>query len=253
MSSLESIAQKYMDMLPVIVVDEFDPVSDDFVDKVLHMPMPKIVIVNQLTAKWHGIAIWDGKTTVIKVQKAIMKDPNTLNRIVAHEVCHAWAYWMVQRSQQKSPWHRGHSSTGGWYKAAQIVNQQEGKDFVSETSDSSYVAANEKLFWVYIETGARGTFWAWFSRVTDNLARNLRYRIDIAQAHGYPIAIIKTNDERFLLPGGKLPTTSRLREMPADMTQKIERALQTYPINQNSPRDIKTLVSQAKVARHTHR
>ena len=236
---IQAIAKKYINMMPKSKSG-------------LTMPTPKIVIVNALTTKWNGITVWDGKgldTVVIKLQKRITKDEESLNRIIAHEICHAWAFWMVGINEERSPWHRGHSATGGWWKAAQIINQNEGNpEFVTEISDEAIVVNNDKVFYVYLEKNPRGLFWAWFSRVTDNLARQLRYRISNAELYNYPITVIKTSDERFLIPAAKLPRCARLAEMPENLTNKIEEALMRNPIDIDTPRDIKTIISQAKTA-----
>jgi hypothetical protein len=41
--------------------------------------------------------------------------------------------------------------------------------------------------------------------------------------------------------------------MPENLTEKLENALRMYPIDEDSPHDIKTLVGQAKVAQLRHR
>jgi hypothetical protein len=160
---------------------------------------------------------------------------------------------MVGIGEEKSPWQRGHSPMGGWYKAAQMINQHEGSEFVTEFSDESYVRVNDKLFWVYVERNQRGLWWAWFSRVTDNLARQLRYRISNAVISNITVTIIKSNDDRLLLANCKLPHVGRLTKMPENLTEKLENALRMYPIDEDSPHDIKTLVGQAKVAQLRHR
>jgi hypothetical protein len=241
---IQSIVRKYIDMMPKSQTG-------------LTMPMPKIAIVNALTTKWNGITVWDGKgldTVVIKLQKRITKDEPSLNRTIAHEVCHAWAFWMVGINEERSPWHRGHSATGGWYRAAQIVNQHEGNpEFVTEFSDEAIVVNNDREFYVFIKKTSRGVFWAWFSRVTDNLARQLRYQITDGEVNNYPMTVIKTSDARFLLPGAKLPRCARPVEMPENLTQKIEEALMRDPLTIDTPRDIKTIVSQAKLATGKHK
>lgn len=236
MLSPQAIAQKYINMLPKSNWDQET------------MPMPNILMVNVLSANWNGIALWDGKSekSTIKIQKKLLKDERSLSRIIAHEVCHAWAYWKVWKGEAKRPWHNGHRPSGGWAEAAHIINQREGEDFVTEVSDLTYVVENEKPFWIFVERQRGGEpYWAWFSRVTDNMAGSMRRRIDRAWADGREVGLAKVTDARFLLPGAKLPTVATYREVPPDVTAMLEQVLQTQPISPGDTRDIKTLVGTA--------
>ena len=239
MPSITQIAKKYMDLLP--------PSEDGSKE----MPMPIFKVVNNLLSKWNGIAIWDHSSgqTVIKIQKAITKDERTLSRIVAHEICHAWAYWKCYSVREYvSDKAYGHSTTSAWYEAAQIINRREGDNtFITEKSDETYVETQEKSFYVYLEYGATGIWWAWFARVDDNLRRNLLFRIRKCHSLGGLCTVAKTNDTRFLLSGAKLPDTKRLVKMPEDMVQKIQDAIKANPI-QGEESDVGQIISRAKIA-----
>ena len=236
MASLQSIAQKYMNMLPMNETGDF-------------MDMPKFVMVNMLTAQWNGIAIWDGKECVVKIQKRVMRDEQSLNRIVAHEICHAWAYWMVASGAKKAPWHRGHGPTGGWHEAAQRINREVGDNaFVTEYSDETYVEQNEKKFWVYAERMTSGDImWAWFSRVTEQFIRGLQRRVWAAEGRNLPSTVFTTSDSRFLLAGAKIPSVAKLRDMPEDMKKMLEQAMQSpMTTDGTGPNDFREIIRQAK-------
>jgi hypothetical protein len=217
--SLQTIAHKYMNMLPK---------SKDG----RTMPMPQFVMANMLSARWNGIAIWDGKSEncVVKVQKRIMADERSLSRIVAHEICHAWAYWMVWLGEKKSPYQRGHESTGGWAEAADLINLREGDDFVTEFSDESYMEVNDKQFYVFMTRSGGRIMWAWFSRVTPVLLGRLDRRMFKAYYDGIPMALFKTSDSRFLLKGAKLPSVACYAETPIGFEDVLDAHLKRYVI-----------------------
>lgn len=218
--SFQTIAKKYIDMLP----KSADGKS---------CPMPNFVVANALTARWNGIAVWDGKSEncVVKIQKRITHDERTLNRIIAHEICHAWAYWMVWLGVEKAPWHRGHTPDGGWAAAAELINIREGDDFVTEESDESYAVANDKQFFVFLTLGRSGKpAWAWFSRLTENTIKALDRRMWYAMYHAIPMALFKTSDSRFLLPGAKLPTLASYQQTPIGFDDVLDACLKAYRV-----------------------
>jgi hypothetical protein len=234
MKSPQTIAKRYIDMLPKGKNGE-------------ELPMPRFAVVNGLTYKWNGIAIHEDGITTIKYQKRIATDERTLNRIIAHEICHAWAYWKAWTLREYPEGHgRGHKPISCWAIAAAIINRQEGSDFVTERSDETYVETNEKSFWVYLEYGATGIWWAWFSRVTDSLSDNLMRRIAQTDLKGGRCTLVKTNDSRFILPNAKLPSVARLQQMPEDLSKKIHAAIDDNPITPEVPRNMGVLMRRSK-------
>ena len=76
---LQNIARKYLNMLP----------DGSEID------LPRIEVVNQLSAKWDAIAMWVPRHPVpglIQIQKKAMHEQATVERLMAHEVCHYWAF-----------------------------------------------------------------------------------------------------------------------------------------------------------------
>lgn len=211
-SDLQGIAREYIAMLPKVDGQT--------------LPMPKFAVVNRLTAKWLGqAALSDGETTIY-LQKSLLGHEQTLRRVLAHEICHAWAFWHFQLGKPGD--HRGHSPNSLWMKAVNQINQGVGDpQFISETSDMSYVTVNDKYFWVYIEENSQGLWWAWFSRVTDMTSRAILARATLPETRA---TVVRANDDRYLIPKGKLPYVARLQQTPEDMKATMLNALKENPM-----------------------
>lgn len=122
------------------------------------LPVPEIKIVNSKT-DWLGRCIWqygrrpDGSTwagdnTTIELQKSIISDEQTTRRIIAHELAHHeddlvnrrpellrlgfHTYQMMRKIRRD-----GHGPS--WQAIAARFNAKYGADFVTKTSDESYV------------------------------------------------------------------------------------------------------------------
>lgn len=212
-SEIHRIAREYIAMLPKVSEQS--------------LPMPKFAVVNRLTAKWLGQAVLHDRNITIYIQKSVLAHENTLRRIVAHELCHAWAFWCLLVGEPGD--HRGHGPNSLWAKAVNHLNQRVGDpEFITETSDLSYVTVNDKYFWLYIEENPRGIWWAWFSRVTDTTGKVILGRAAMGDNKA---TVVRANDDRYLLPKGKLPHVARLRETPEDMLETMRAAILTNPIS----------------------
>jgi hypothetical protein len=233
-----SIAKRYINMLPNSNQGE-------------ELPMPKFILVNQPLMDWNGLCIFQNGENTIKLQKRISQDPQTISRIIAHEVCHAWAFWKAFVLQEIPP-EAAEDHGGAWVEAAKIVNQHEGQDFVTEVSDTTYVTVSERMFYVFVEQTKQGLYWSWFAGPSDAVNRVLHYKITHCAMHGGACTIIKTNDERLWNPENKLPHSARLNPMPEDLEHKLHRAVLQNPITDASPRDITALIGRARVANLRH-
>lgn len=186
---LQNIARKYLNMLPG--GDEMD--------------LPRIVIVNQISQNWDATAMWDPKLPVpgsILLQKRIMRDTETVERLMAHEICHYWAHTRLYVNKEGNrATHLGHGSGSFWYEAAQIINGKKGdSEFITEFSDASYVSKNTKFFYVMVLKGRSELGWVWFSRLTKNISTQIQ-NLMLSR----PVAIIKTDRDVFLSSYAKLP------------------------------------------------
>ncbi len=192
MEDLQKIARKYLNMLPGGI----------------SMELPQIQVVNTPDSDWNGIAIWNSNRAIkglIQIQKRAMDDQRTVERLIAHEICHHWQHVKVFEEGETGKHRLGHGSTSFWYEAAQIINKHEGDDnFITEESDASYVTKNPKKFYVMILKNKRGEYgWIWFSMVTEHLRQQLETII-----RSMPVAIVKTDRDAFLTSDSKLPNVA---------------------------------------------
>lgn len=119
------------------------------------IPRPVIKIKDNLGSRWLGQCVFNydnNSTSVINLQKSIFDDPNTLERIVAHEMVHHLDYMLNKEEKMK---YRGSkykpNGHGSFFREwAQVINSKMGKDFVTETSDESYVQKTERTFLILI-------------------------------------------------------------------------------------------------------
>ena len=198
---LEKIAQWYIDHV--------------FKDPTL--PLPKFKIVNHLRSKWLGQCLMQANWEVpeIHLQKTILNDEKTLDRIIAHEMVHFWQYLRqpeyleyFSHGLKKVPRHeaeaikrkiqgQGHGSV--FKEWAAKINQIKGADYVTETSDESYTVEDpNKEFFILIEpaTSHPGKYlYNTFSKKTANIKKALEYRIEKNAAK-----LFKVKDQNLLAP-----------------------------------------------------
>lgn len=168
------------------------------------MPMPEFKISNTLKVKWLGRCSYSATHTVpvVQIQKAILNDPPTLERTLAHELVHAWNYLFTPEQVAFYKFSREHlgkkvdrySDIAREYlrlqrqakinhgkafldKAAEI-NQVKGKDFVTVTSDERDVIEDTgKEFFVLVEKTEKGPYgWNSFSKKTPHMREAIKYR-----------------------------------------------------------------------------
>ena len=183
---LQNIARKFLNMLPGGI----------------EMPLPRLQVVDRLTENWNGIAIWEPKHPIpglIQIQKKGTEDARTLDRLVAHEICHYWSHYKIFTLGEKGD--KGHAPGGLWDKAAKIINSKMKDDeFITETSDASYVTKNDKTFYVLVMEDEGHIGWVWFSRVTPTMRKSLEKILD-----DRPVALVRTDREAFIFGPAKLP------------------------------------------------
>lgn len=126
--------------------------------------LPKFVIRNNLGARWLGQLTWKrGQQNVMEIQQSVLSDENTLERIVAHEMAHHVEMMELENDQEAlakmrlgiKPQEHGDR----WKELAKQINSHMGSDFVTKTSDQSYVQESEtKPYVLLIEEVSRGSF-----------------------------------------------------------------------------------------------
>lgn len=135
---------------------------DAYVTKYMKMiggntPRPKIAIKNSV-AQWLGQTHYSTahpETTLIEIQKRILDDEKTLERVVAHEIVHHVNMMSMTTSDFSllrlgiKPPGTGHGEK--FMALAKIINNVMGKDFVTRESDMTYVVGDTKPFTLLIE------------------------------------------------------------------------------------------------------
>lgn len=156
---------------------------------------PRIEIHQNVGSRWLGRCIWttrDPSTSTIELQRSILGDERTLERIIAHEMVHHRDF--MNLSEQDLALLKvgikpdGHGES--FMQGAAIINEAMGPDFVTKTSDQSYVQANTKPFFVLIGYYAKDRLgYKWAARLNDEA----KWVIDEEVAKG--ARLITTTDE----------------------------------------------------------
>jgi hypothetical protein len=108
--------------------------------------LPKVQIRDNLGSKWLGRMTWQrGKPNVMEIQASVLGDDATLERIVAHEMCHHVEFLGFTEAEIKAIKHgiRPASHGSRWQELAAKVNAARGAGFVTKTSDQSYAVSTE--------------------------------------------------------------------------------------------------------------
>ena len=219
MANLEGIARKYLNMLP----------------RGSEVPSPRMQVVNTPSIGWAGLSEWHHNQQIsglIKVQKMAVEDEETLERVIAHEVCHYWEFYSTYEFGLGDPEDLGHSTNSLWVKAARIINGKVGDpNFVSELSDTSYVFRNSKEFYILVAQGMSELGLVWFSGITPAMTQ----AIQEIMSRG-PVAILKTNRDAFLSSKAKLPNIGipgKDKEMSSLLQQAFRHARKWEPAQIN--------------------
>lgn len=170
---------------------------------------PTIILRANLGSRWLGRCTFRNSTPpvhMIEIQKRILADPKTLERVVAHEVVHhvnnlqllPHALAMLKLGVQ--PPHHGED----FWKLAKAVNEKMGGNFVTVTSDEEYVEAlNQKEFFLYIEPAVYGPGklgYAWAVKISEKALKRWRNRLDSGGK------IFRTTDVRWTNCKAKIST-----------------------------------------------
>lgn len=188
------------------------------------IPVPRVEIEDHLTSKNLGVtqatvdrSSGDLLDIKIVIQKRVLAHKQTLDRVMAHEICHVWEYWktLVWKEHNKSL--MGHSKASLWYKGMTILNQKFGKDFITEKADSSYREGTTRPYYVIVRnigtTESPNYAWCWFSRITPNLREWMDGYLHLTKC-----AFLVLTDPAFLTPNGKPPYMA----IPKDPARKAK-------------------------------
>jgi len=203
---------------------QIDDLVDEYMDILDVHDRPRVVIRDNLGSRWLGRDKWterDPNTSTIELQRRILDDPRTLERVVAHEMVHH-ANAMGFTDEQIARMRIGISPMGhgrDFLELADRINAIKGDGFVTVVSDADYVYAETSrpylLLIVELSDGRLG--YAWGSRITPRIERFVRRR----QAEGG--VLLRTTDPRWSARGAKM--SSGRVSIPDDEGQHMLRRL----------------------------
>lgn len=197
------------------------------------LPPPVFRIVDQLSSRWLGRCTFDPKkpiTTLIEVQKRVLGDPKSLERILAHELVHHADFMLhsaplVHDARAYRQQRNSNKDHAGWFaEQMQRINGLRGKNFITPTSDEDMVVNNEKPFYVLIREGQRKDQlgWIWFQRPSAEDKIQIEAILNL-----YKGKLFQTTDRSFLTKK-KMPISTGSFYVPTDkMAEKLRELYDT--------------------------
>ena len=151
---------------------------DDLVDKYMGVlsirgARPIVHVKTRIGSRWLGLCRWSEKlphTTTITLDRSIVGDPRTLERILAHEMVHHRDLLNLTPPEialiKMAIKPEGHGPS--FRQGAAIINAVMGPDFVTVTSDQETVqSAPERDFYLLIAPAYGDTLgYAWAARLS---------------------------------------------------------------------------------------
>lgn len=160
--------------------------------------LPKIVVRDNLGAKWLGRLIWRaGQQNVMELQSSIFSDENTLERVIAHEMAHHVEFLEFNENTEAialvkmgiKP--REHGDR--FQELARKINSVAGANFVTEKSDTSYVLEQKtKPYFLLVSPLGGNLGYALGVRITPKMQKYIDKYVS-----GYKGRLVKTDDPRW--------------------------------------------------------
>jgi hypothetical protein len=165
--------------------------------------LPEIEIHDNLGSKWFALTVWHPSrpgTSTIQVQRAVLDDARTVERIIAHEMIHHVNFLrMTVAERAMLKYAKGSLSDDHGRKfqeMAALINAEMGEDFVTEKSDEDFkVTPNDKTFFVLIEPVHMGRMlgWSWAAKLSKQAKEEIERRTGSLE----DIVLVETKDVRF--------------------------------------------------------
>lgn len=176
-SDIKNLAKKYLDLY----------FKDEHLADHLQLPVPEIKIRNNVNAKALGRCIYrrGADNTTIELQKSIVDNEKTLERVLIHELIHHYVFLTGQNDGSD-----GHE--GAWKKKAEELNKIFGAGYISKTSDESY-EKNGKQYYLIIAPKAGSDRYVFLSTVSPSPSMKAKI-LELLKING---RIFKVNDEYF--------------------------------------------------------
>lgn len=161
------------------------------------LAVPEFKIV-KTTSNWLGRTTVQYKdnelTTTIEVQKSIVNDEKTLHRVLTHELIHCYLDTKnIQKELEYKKHHVKQDPHGEEFKEqAKKINAVYGEDYVTTTSNLSYVVEDDKEFYIIIQPHKDSFGISKSSRPSKEQKLEIASRIANEKAH-----VFKTKDKTF--------------------------------------------------------
>lgn len=170
--------------------------------EILGVPtMPRVVVRDNVGSRWLGRTLWHARrpgSTTIELQKSILGHPQTMERVIAHEVIHHAEFVeltpgqveLYQNRLFKPPKHGPR-----FHELARRVNNAVGDDeFVTEISDQSYVVESSRKFFVMVAEVYPGRFgYAYAVKLSPKMLEKLR----LYKANNRIVRVAETKERKW--------------------------------------------------------
>jgi hypothetical protein len=154
---IRPLARAYLEMLGVDAVEE-----------------PDVVVQDNVGSRWLGRWSMRWKAglpgrPVIQIQRSVLPDQRTLERVVAHEVVHHVQYLQIDPAEfnllRLGIRPIGHGTS--FRRIAAVLNERIGEGFVTEKSDQEYVVApsGKRILLLISPTRVGRLGWQWATRL----------------------------------------------------------------------------------------
>lgn len=199
---IRDLVRTYLSMLGIDAVEE-----------------PDVILQSDTGSRWLGR--WSMKwrkglpgRPVIQIQRSVLSDPRTLERVVAHEVVHHVQYLQMDPAEIQlvklglRP--VGHGPA--FQQLAAILNGKVGEGFVTEKSDQEYVVmpSGKRILLLISPTRIGRLGWQWATR----LGPKAREWVDRKTAEG--ARLVEAYDDNFIWTSGPRIEAWKGWAMPPD-------------------------------------
>jgi len=185
------------------------------------LPIPRIKIVDRLTVNWLGLCVFKFSkphNTEILIQKGILGDEPTVDRILAHEMCHHVDFMSNMASRKKGV---GHGAS--FFELAGKINSKRGAGYVSESSDSHVLTEQVRDYFLLIVMLPDGRYgYSVAFKLTETQKAKIKRRMESTERNA---RMIKTND-RYWIENGPTLSSSKIY-LPAEKQEDLKKLYET--------------------------
>jgi hypothetical protein len=163
---------------------------------------PVVEVKDNIGSKWLGQTVLRGEEIWIQVQARAIADPETLEKILAHEMAHfaemstidEHELALLRLGRRLPSLEHGEK----FWRFANIINETKGTDFVTEKSDASYELTENTRSYFLLVTHERERFmWRWAAKRTPAIDAIIQ------RLEGEGAVLVESTDDQFLL-GAKM-------------------------------------------------